>query len=151
MHAEHAETAGSAPDQHIVAGLEDVRRMAEQHAIGGGQRQRVAGGFFPGQMRRLAHELTRLHAAELRERTVRRLVAPDALRRRQQRIAAVTFFVVAVVLIAMDDDFVADFPAFHLEPTAQTMPDASEPAIWKGCLWPSNGETGMPRPAQTPL
>src|SRR6202035_1833675 len=65
-------------------------------------------------MRRLAHQLARLHAAELRERAVRRLVTPDALRRRQQRVAAVAFLVVAVVLIAMDDDFVADGPAFHL-------------------------------------
>ena len=88
--------------------------MAEQHAIGGRQRERVAGRFFPGQMRRLRHQLARLHAAELRERAVRRLVAPDALRRRQQRIAAVAVLVVAVVLIAVDDDLVADFPAPHL-------------------------------------
>ena len=65
-------------------------------------------------MRRLEHELARLHAAELRERTVRRLVAPDALRRRQQRIAAIALLVVAVVLIAVNDDFVADLPAPHL-------------------------------------
>src|SRR5208283_1754423 len=62
---------------------------------------------------RLAHQLARLHAAELRERAVRRLVAPDALRRRQQRIAAVAILVVAVVLIAVHDDFVADLPAPH--------------------------------------
>ena len=88
--------------------------MAEQHAIGGGERQRVAGRLFPGEMLRLRHQLARLHAAELRERAVRRLVAPDALRGREQRIAAIAFLVVAVVLIAMDDDFVADLPALHL-------------------------------------
>ncbi len=87
--------------------------MAEQHAVGGGERQRVAGRLFPGEMRRLQHQLPRLHAAELRERTVRRLVTPNALRRRQQRIAAVAVFVVAVVLIAVDDDLVADLPALH--------------------------------------
>ena len=114
LHAEHAEAARRAPHQNVVAGLERVRRMAEQHAIGGRERERVAGRFFPGQMRRLAHQLARLHAAELRERAVRRLVAPDALRRRQQRIAAVAILVVAVVLIAVDDDFVADLPALHL-------------------------------------
>ena len=65
-------------------------------------------------MRGLFHELARLHPAELRERTVRRLVAPDALRRRQQRIAAVAILVVAVVLITVHDDFVADLPAVHL-------------------------------------
>jgi ferric-dicitrate binding protein FerR (iron transport regulator) len=88
--------------------------MAEQHAVGGGERQHVAGRFFPGQMRRLLHQLARLHPAELRERAIRRLVTPDALRRRKERVAAVTLLVVAVVLIAMDDDFVADFPAPHL-------------------------------------
>ena len=114
LDAEHAEAARGAPHQHIVAGLEDVRRMAEQHAIGGRERERVAGRLFPGQMRRLRHELARLHAAELRERAVRRLVAPDALRRRQQRIAAVALLVVAVVLVAVDDDLVADLPALDL-------------------------------------
>ena len=88
--------------------------MTKQHAIGGGERERVAGRFFPGQMRGLLHELARLHAAELRERAVRRLVAPDALRRRQQRVAAVAVFVVAVVLIAVNDHLVADLPAPHL-------------------------------------
>jgi hypothetical protein len=60
------------------------------------------------------HQLARLHAAELGERAVGRLVAPDALRRRQHRVAAVAVLVVAVVLIAMNDDLVADFPAPHL-------------------------------------
>jgi hypothetical protein len=55
--------------------------------------------------------LARLHAAKLRERAVRRLVAPDALRWRQQRIAAVAVLVVAVILIAVDDHLVADLPA----------------------------------------
>ena len=114
LHAEHAEPARRAPDQHVVAGLERMRRVAEQHAIGGRERQRVAGRLFPGEMLRLRHQLARLHAAELRERAVRRLVAPDALRGREQRIAAVAVLVVAVVLIAVDDDLVADLPALHL-------------------------------------
>src|SRR5690348_6393810 len=62
-------------------------------------------------MRGLRHQLARLHPAELRERTVRRLVTPYALRGREQRIAAVAFLVVAVVLITVDDDLIADFPA----------------------------------------
>src|SRR5882672_355805 len=65
-------------------------------------------------MRRLDHQLARLHAAELRKRAVRRLVAPDALRRRKQRIAAIAVLIVAVVLIAMDDDLVADLPTLDL-------------------------------------
>ena len=65
-------------------------------------------------MRRLLHQLARLHPAELRERAVRRLIAPDALRGREQRIAAIAVLVVAVVLVTVDDDFVADLPALHL-------------------------------------
>ena len=88
--------------------------MTEQHAIGGRQRQRIAGQLFPGEMRGLGHELARLHAAELRERSVGGLVTPDALRGREQRVAAIALLVVAVVLIAVDDDLVADLPAPHL-------------------------------------
>ena len=67
LHAEYTKPAGGAPYQDMIARLEDMRRMAEQHAIGGGKGKRVAGRLFPGQMRRLRHELARLHAAELRE------------------------------------------------------------------------------------
>ena len=91
-----------------------LRRVAEQHAVGGGQRQRVAGRLLPGQMLGTRHQLLRLHAAELRERAVRRLIAPDPLGRREHRIAAVALLVVAVVLIAVNDDLVADLPALHL-------------------------------------
>ena len=62
-----AETAGGAPHQHMVARLHGVRRMAEEHAIGGGKRQRIAGRLLPAQVRGFGHELTRLNAAELRE------------------------------------------------------------------------------------
>src|SRR6202023_3328504 len=114
LQAEHTEAAGGAPYQYVVAGLEGVRRMAEQHTVGGRKRQRIGGRLLPGEMLRLLHELARLHPAELRERAVRRLVAPDALGRREHRIAAVALLVVAVVLIAVDDDLVADLPALHL-------------------------------------
>ena len=40
---------------------------------------------------------------------------------------------------------------FTFEPTAQTMPEASDPATWKGCRWPSSGEIGWPSAAQMPL
>ena len=43
------------------------------------------------------------------------------------------------------------FQRLTLAPTAQTMPEASEPAMWKGFLWPSMGEIGLPSAAQTPL
>ncbi len=45
-------------------------------------------------------------------------------------------------------------PTFHrltLLPTAQTTPEASEPAMWNGCLWTLNGVIGWPSPAQIPL
>ena len=88
--------------------------MAEQHAVGGGERQRVGGGLLPGQVLGPVHQLPVLHAAELGEGAVRRLVPPDALRGREHRVAAVAFLVVAVVLVAVDDDLVADLPALDL-------------------------------------
>ena len=47
------------------------------------------------------HTLTRLNSAELRKRSVRRLIAPDTLAWREHRIAAITFFIVAIVLVTM--------------------------------------------------
>ncbi len=88
--------------------------MAEQHPVGGGQRQRVAGAFLPGQMLGTRHQLLRLHVGELRKGSVRRLVAPDSLGRREHRVAAVALLVVAVVLVAVDHHLVADLPALHL-------------------------------------
>ncbi len=114
LHRHRAEAARSAPDQHVVAGPQDVRAMAEQHAIGGGEGQRVAGALFPGQVLGARHQLPALHLGELGEGAVRRLVAPDALRGREHRVAAVALLVVAVILVAMDDDLVAHLPALHL-------------------------------------
>src|SRR4051794_35122931 len=85
--------------------------MPEQHAVGGCQGEGVGGRFLPGEMRRFRHQLTRLYAAELGKRPVRRLVAPNALRWREQRITPIAFFIVAVVLIAVDDYLIAYFPA----------------------------------------
>ena len=53
----HAKTQppGGAPDQHVIAGFQRMRRMSEQHAVGGGECQRVAGRFFPGEVPRLRH------------------------------------------------------------------------------------------------
>ena len=88
--------------------------MAEQHAIGGGEGQDIAARFLPGQVPRAIHHLLRLDPSELREGAVRRLIAPDPLAGREHRVAAVAFLVVAVGLIAVDHDFVADFPALDL-------------------------------------
>ena len=88
--------------------------MPEQHAVGGGEHQRVGGALLPGQVPGPRQQLAVLHARELGERAVRRLVAPDALRRREHRVAAVALLVVAVVLVAVDHDLVAHLPALHL-------------------------------------
>jgi hypothetical protein len=114
LHGHRADAARRTPHQHVMAGPQDVRTMAEQHAVGGGERQRVAGALFPGEMLRALHQLARLHLAELGERAVRRLVAPDALAGGEHRIPAVALLVVAVVLVTVDDDLVADLPALHL-------------------------------------
>ncbi len=88
--------------------------MTEQHAVGRGERQCIAGAFFPGQVTRARHQLTVLHTTELCEGTVRCFIAPDTLAVGEHRIAAVAFLVVAVILVAVDNNFVADFPAFDL-------------------------------------
>ncbi len=88
--------------------------MPEQHAVGGGQGQRVAAALLPGQVLRPRHQLLRLHAGELGEGAVRRLVAPDALGRRVHRVAAIALLVVAIVLVAVDHDLVAHLPALDL-------------------------------------
>ena len=46
-----------APHQHVVARLQLVRLVAEQHAVGGGEGQRVAGGLLPGQVLGPGHQL----------------------------------------------------------------------------------------------
>src|SRR6476659_10439316 len=97
-----------------MAWLQRVRPVAEQHAIGGSEGERGAGVLFPGEMLRPLQELAVLHAGELGKGAVRRLVAPDALRRREHRVAAVTLLIVTVVLIAVDDDLVAHLPPLHL-------------------------------------
>ncbi len=105
---------GGAPDQHVMAGPQDMRAMAEEHAVGGGEGQGIAAALLPGQMARARHELLGLHRGELGEGAVRRLIAPDPLRGGEHRIAAVALLVVAVGLVAMNDDLVADLPAPHL-------------------------------------
>ena len=128
-----------------------MRLVAEQHAIGGGERQRVAGALLPGQMLGPRHQLAVLHAAELGEGAVRRLVAPDALRRREHRIAAVALLVVAVVLVAMDDDLVADLPALHLGADRPDDARGVRAGDVVGLLVDVEGEIGLPSAAQTPL
>src|SRR3569623_656052 len=99
-----------------MAGLERMRPMSERHPVRRGERQRVAGRLLPGEVLRARQQLTVLHAAELRERAVRRLVAPDALRGGEHRIAAVALLVVAFVLFTVDDDLIADLPPLYLRP-----------------------------------
>jgi hypothetical protein len=59
-------------------------------------------------------QLPGLYPAELGERPVGGLIAPDALRRGEHRIAAIALFVFSVILVAVDDHLVADFPAGDL-------------------------------------
>ena len=108
--------------------------MAEQHAIGRGQRQRVAGAFFPGQVFGARHQLLRLHPGKLREGSVGRLIAPDALGRRKHRVAAVALFVVAIVLVAVDHHLVADLPAVHLVSHRPDDPGSIRPGYVEGLL-----------------
>ena len=90
--------------------------MAEQHAIGRSQGQGVTGAFFPRQMQRAVHQLLGLNPAELSERPIGSLVAPNALAGREHGIAAIAFLVIAIILVAVNDDFIAHFPARDLGP-----------------------------------
>ncbi len=123
-----------APDQHVVAGLQLVRLVAEQHPVRGGERQRVAGALLPGQVLRAAHQLARLDAGELGEAAVGRLVAPDALAGREHRVAAVAVLVVAVVLVAVDNDLVADLPSPDLVADRPDDARSVRPGDVIGCL-----------------
>src|SRR5215213_9167904 len=71
LHGHGAETSGCAPYEHVLSRLERVGPMAEEHPIGGGKGERVAGRFLPGQMPWPRKELARLNTAELGERAVR--------------------------------------------------------------------------------
>ena len=88
--------------------------MTEQHPVGGCERQRVAGRFLPGQMSRSRHQLARLDAAELREGSIGRFIAPDSLAWGEHRVSPVAFLVIPIVLVAVDHHLVAGFPTFDL-------------------------------------
>ena len=56
-----------APHEHVLPGFQIMGLMAEQHPVGGGQRQGVAGCFFPRQVLWAVHQLLCLHLGELCE------------------------------------------------------------------------------------
>src|SRR4051795_9660234 len=74
LEREHAEAAGRAPHEHLVAGLQGD--LVHQHPVGGEVGEAVGGGLLPGEVLRLRQQLLRLDLAELGERAPRRLVAP---------------------------------------------------------------------------
>ena len=79
------------------------------------------------------HQLLRLHPRELSKRAVGRFIAPDPLAGGKHRIAAVAFLVIAVILVAVNDNLVADLPAFDL---VTNRPDDA------GRIRPGNMEVG---------
>ena len=111
-----SEAPGGSPHQHVVTGSEDMRPVAEQHAVGRRQGQGIAGRLLPGEMARTGHELLGLDSGELGEAAIAGLVAPDALTGGIHRIAAIAFLIVAIVLVAVYDDLVTDLPALHPGP-----------------------------------
>ena len=108
---EHAEAAGSAPDQHALPGLEVA--AVDQHPVGGEVRQAVGGRLFPGQVLGLGKQLLGLDLAELGERAPAGLIAPDLLTGGRQRVEAVDLGVLVGGLVAVDHDLVAGLPAGH--------------------------------------
>ena len=108
---EHAQAAGGAPDQDLVAGLQLA--AVDQHPVGGEVGQPVGGRLLPGEVLGLGQQLLGLDLAELRERAPGRLIAPDLLAGRGQRIEAVDLGILVGGLVAVDDDLVAGLPAGH--------------------------------------
>ena len=106
---EHAEPAGGAPDQHVVAGLELA--AVEQHPVGGEVGEPVGRRLDPGEVARLRQQLLGLDLGELGERAPGRLVAPDLLARRRHRVEPVDLDVLVGGLVAVDHDLVAGLPA----------------------------------------
>ena len=111
-----SQSAGCPPDQNVLPRLQFMRMMTKQHSIGCCQCQCVASAFFPCQVFRARHQLLSLNIGELRKRPVRCFITPNSLARRQHRIATVAFFIVSVILVAVDDNFIANFPAGHFLP-----------------------------------
>src|SRR5207247_5279291 len=85
------------------------RRPAQEHPVRRRGAEEKAPGLFPGEAPGLRHALVGLRSRELTERSVVRLVAPDARGLGQHRILA-RFHprVVRPPPAAVDDDLVAD-------------------------------------------
>ena len=97
LHAEHAQSPRCAPDENVVARLQSMRLMAEQHAIGGCERERIAtrsppksdvagapsaGGLAPGKTGRTIRRASRSPRCAARPRTSgRRRCIPHRRRR----------------------------------------------------------------------
>jgi hypothetical protein len=148
---ERAEAAGRAPDQHVLRRASGVRVVAEQHAVGGCQRQRVAGAS--SQVRCLGRSISwRACTRQNWENDPSGSRSPRSAVRGEHRIAAVAFLVVAVVLVAVDDDLVADFPAGHLpRPRPRQCRMHRSRQCGRARLWPSKGRSARRATAQTPL
>ena len=108
---EHAQAAGGAPDQDLVAGLQVA--AVDQHPVGGEVGEPVGGRLLPGQVPGLGQQLLGLDLAELGERAPAGLIAPDLLAGRGQRVEAVHLGILVGGLVAVHDDLVAGLPAGH--------------------------------------
>ena len=108
---EHAEPAGGAPDQHVVAGLELA--LVDQHPVGGEVGEAVGARLRPGEVLGLRQQLLGLDLGELGERAPGRLVAPDHLAGRGERVEAVDLDVLVGGLVAVEHDLVAGLPLGH--------------------------------------
>ena len=155
---ERPEPAGAAPHQDDVAGLHGVRRPAEQHPVRRGAGQRGRRRLLPREVLGLRQALMRLDLGELRERPPARVVAPDAERVREPRVAAGRAPWDRPRPTGRRARRRGRPPCTFVtsEPTAYTMPLASEPTMWKSVGSPHRAcvfvtSTGIPLAAQTLL
>ena len=115
-----AKAPGTAPDQHDVIRLDNVRRPSHQHAVSGRGTEHVAARLLPSKVFGLGLTLVRLRLGELAEATVVGLVAPDLGALGQHRVASGQHpWILRVPPATMDDylvawlhvgDIVADLP-----------------------------------------
>ena len=108
LRREHAEAAGGAPDQDVVARLQLA--LVHQHPEGGEVGEPVGRRLGPAQVLGAGEELLSLHLGELGEGAPGGLVARNHLAGRRQRVKAVDLDVLVGGLVAVEDDLVAGLP-----------------------------------------
>ena len=110
-----AQPTRSSPYQNDVAVRDGVAGPAVQHPVSGGADQSGSGRLFPRQMGGFGQHLVFLHARELAERTVIRVISVDPRRRRDHRVLATAYpRVIPLPPPRVRDNVIADLHARNI-------------------------------------